>query len=474
MIVGVRSAVRRQGAVTRRLAVKPTGTTAALLAGLGLWTWLLAFPFFGPLLPLGFGASARVGAFAFAAGHAGGLLLWSWRTPWRRPHPAIYAALLALTAACFLTALPPAAVAASALLLGLLSAGAVIGWVRQTAGARQPGLALAGAGAGANVVLWGLGLTPAPGGTPRILALGLLAAALACLWLGQLSWQPAAPPRRAAATRGVLPPTTLVVFAVAAYVGGGIVYGLVTPLLGTMALARWVGVWPYILAFGVAAWRTPQERLDRLVTWVLATLGVGFVVLATGPGNAGLFALVWTLVMGGLGLADAYYWRRVIGMVRATGALAVAGSALAWNVVVVAGTAYLTSLPRFGAVAHLPLSAAAAAAVLFGLTPLLAAGRMEAATAAAAGPSGDRPADLTRTEVQVFELLLRGHTDTEIGTELHVSRNTVKFHVRNVLHKSGCANRKVLRARYAARATGTAPRSGGSQALPAQSRSPAP
>ena len=42
---------------------------------------------------------------------------------------------------------------------------------------------------------------------------------------------------------------------------------------------------------------------------------------------------------------------------------------------------------------------------------------------------------LTARERQVVALIARGLTNREIGTEIYVSENTVKFHVRNVMRK---------------------------------------
>jgi DNA-binding NarL/FixJ family response regulator len=42
---------------------------------------------------------------------------------------------------------------------------------------------------------------------------------------------------------------------------------------------------------------------------------------------------------------------------------------------------------------------------------------------------------LTARERQVVALIARGMTNREIGTEIYVSENTVKFHVRNVMRK---------------------------------------
>ena len=63
-----------------------------------------------------------------------------------------------------------------------------------------------------------------------------------------------------------------------------------------------------------------------------------------------------------------------------------------------------------------------------------------------AGNSGD----LTPREVEVLRLVAAGRTNREIGFELYISPKTVDTHVRNILRKTGCANRAEASA-YAAR-----------------------
>ncbi|MBO7674169.1 MAG: helix-turn-helix transcriptional regulator [Atopobiaceae bacterium] len=59
-----------------------------------------------------------------------------------------------------------------------------------------------------------------------------------------------------------------------------------------------------------------------------------------------------------------------------------------------------------------------------------------------------RAHDLSNRQQEVLRLMLDGLTNQQIGTKLVVSNNTVKFHVRNVLHKTGCSNRAELQQSY--------------------------
>lgn len=51
------------------------------------------------------------------------------------------------------------------------------------------------------------------------------------------------------------------------------------------------------------------------------------------------------------------------------------------------------------------------------------------------------PAPLTRREREVLRLVSMGLRNSEVARELHVSRRTAEFHVRNLLEKLGARNR---------------------------------
>lgn len=52
--------------------------------------------------------------------------------------------------------------------------------------------------------------------------------------------------------------------------------------------------------------------------------------------------------------------------------------------------------------------------------------------------------DLTPREIQVMELLVRRHTNTEIADEFSISLRTAETHVAAVLHKLGYKDRREL------------------------------
>lgn len=56
--------------------------------------------------------------------------------------------------------------------------------------------------------------------------------------------------------------------------------------------------------------------------------------------------------------------------------------------------------------------------------------------------------DLSARERDIFRMLAANSSNTEIADRLYISENTVKFHVRNVLQKTGCKNRLELQRKY--------------------------
>ncbi|MBP3893500.1 MAG: hypothetical protein J6D34_05585 [Atopobiaceae bacterium] len=55
--------------------------------------------------------------------------------------------------------------------------------------------------------------------------------------------------------------------------------------------------------------------------------------------------------------------------------------------------------------------------------------------------------DLSSRECEVLQLVLADRSNAEIAAELFVSEATVKYHVRNLLRKTGCKRRLEIRAK---------------------------
>jgi DNA-binding NarL/FixJ family response regulator len=52
--------------------------------------------------------------------------------------------------------------------------------------------------------------------------------------------------------------------------------------------------------------------------------------------------------------------------------------------------------------------------------------------------------ELSKVEWEMLKLLVEGQTNREISAHVHLSQNTIKFHVRQMLQKTGSTNRTDL------------------------------
>ncbi len=84
------------------------------------------------------------------------------------------------------------------------------------------------------------------------------------------------------------------------------------------------------------------------------------------------------------------------------------------------------------------LTEAASLAQRIGIPVLLARAR---ALGARLEPTPTPPDDLSLREVEILRLVAAGRSNREIGDELYISGHTVANHVRNILRKTGAANR---------------------------------
>jgi DNA-binding NarL/FixJ family response regulator len=55
---------------------------------------------------------------------------------------------------------------------------------------------------------------------------------------------------------------------------------------------------------------------------------------------------------------------------------------------------------------------------------------------------------MTRRELQVLQLMVKGETNAGIARDLVVTQGTVKFHVKNILRKLHASNRAEATSRY--------------------------
>lgn len=426
-----------------------------------LFGWLLALPMFGPLLFAAVGAAAPTAGLIFVFTHGAGLLLLHRLPshPWLACGAGVAAAALSL-ALPFVA--PPVAYGLMAV-LGPAAALLVLAWVDGwLEGADRLGaLAIAMAGANLVVALVSLPLGPAPG-----LWLSLTAMLLVGGAFGVGGAAPAAAPLPSpapvpAAVRPLLRSAVIAIaaFAVADYFVGGIWYNILAASVG--AVRPWqpcLEALAYAAAIVVFYWAVGRRQGGQLALYSLSALGLGLVVAASGPALAGMVFAFRAILLVGLAAGDLFFWNELGRLGRIVGGRRAMGLGLGASLLLIGLAnlgAGLVTAEQGGPGRPFPLVGAALIFLVIPVVFRFAVGDMAAGGAAAPGQAAPPmlphlQAELTQAERHVYALLVAGATDQEIAARLYISTHTVKFHVRNILHKAGVANRKELLSRLVA------------------------
>ncbi|HLN62479.1 MAG TPA: helix-turn-helix transcriptional regulator [Symbiobacteriaceae bacterium] len=425
----------------------------------GLFGWLLAFPMFGPLLFATAGRAAPTAGLTFLFAHGAGLLLLH-RLPtggafrqWLPRGAGVLVALLTLSFALG-PAAAPAVVYARLAVIGSAAAVPVLAWVDRWMACEDRLAALAVAMAGANVVvaLVSVRIGPAPW---LWLALMALLAAGSAWGLGAPLPGPAAPPTTPDRPAPPVRWAAVAAFALADFLVGGLWYNSIAtavPLLGSWQPT--VEALTYAAAIAILYRLVRGRHSGQLARFSLSALGMGLVVAAAGVGGAGTVPASRALLLFGLAAGDLFYWDQLGQLGTPAGGRRALGVGLGASLMLIGLANLGASLALPGEGGPGPLFLLCGAFVLFLVIPVVFrhAAETAAGTAAPAGVSnGPAPplpahmqAELTQAERQVYALLVTGATDQEIAARLMVTKHTVKFHVRNILHKADAANRKEL------------------------------
>ncbi len=416
--------------------------------------WPLILPFYGPLAGCWLQEQATWGTGAFTLGLALGYALAAW--PGRQWHlPPGWSAVLAiaLVVLCFPRPALPLTVAFM-LVSGILTASPTLAWTSYLAGMEKRVLPFAVGVLTANLLVYG-----AVWAGPGSLGSFLLAATAAAVFvsvafvLGRENAIPV-PVARGSSPWPLLWP--LLIFIVASGYVGGLLYGVIIPALEGWHGIGWLSVWPYMLAFALASF-IASRRYELLPAVTLSVYGLALLPLSlpVSANSMGLQLASLTGTMIGAAFSDAFIWLSLI-YLTSRGHPRVVATGLALNVFLIWAITTLSELVMLDSAMRLPLAALLGAALLFILIPLIVprlapspAGVHRKDPAARAGVLGsvvsmEFSAALTEAEGKVYQLLLLGNSNHKIASELFVTVNTVKYHVRNILRKVGCKNRQEL------------------------------
>ena len=414
--------------------------------------WTLVFPFYGPLAGPLLREQATWGSHAFVLGLAGGYVLWAWRGHSYSLYSGSSALAAVMLAAASLFSPWISMTIVLMALCGVATAGPTLAWTAVLAGTDKRILPFIVAVVGANLLCHVATVTADSPAFNYALAAALFIYVSFVLGreapgLAEESSQPWM----------FLWPLFLFIL-VSSYVGG-LLYGAIIPAVEGWAGLGWWSFWPYILAFVVAGFLA-SHRYELLPAVTLSIYGLALLPLVLLEPGEIVFPWLASFVsiMIGAAFADAFIWLALI-YLASRGHPRVIAWGLALNVLTIWCVSVLSDLAILRSPDRMPIASLLSAGLLFILIPLIItrlAPSQRPFFRTAAGPSSEsgtvleqvsRPdviATLTDAEKKVCALLLVGNTNREIAESLFVSINTVKYHVRNILRKSDCADRKEL------------------------------
>lgn len=425
-----------------------------------LFGWLLSFPLFGRLLPDTAGDSTLVLGLSFMISHAVGLLLLhlvpvraaaGGRTVWAAG--SVIAGFTVVYA--FLSRILIVDILLLAV-LGLASAYFILAWASLFTGHGRPFAVLAVAMAGANLVNAGINLPLSLPAKPFLILLAALAFCGVLLFQAEsLAGMPGkVQPQSLPETKKTV--TSLAAFIVAVYFIGGTWYHFFA--LELIAAPYWQATISALIYSGgivFLAFLARRGQPGNLATYSLSALGIGLLIALTDSGRSMVVLSYQAALNLGFAAADLFLWYALWALARHLKSRRVFGLGLGFSVMMIALSVILCNLGVPGKTPALHF--AAALTLLFFLVPVVFHNRFQLfnpqpddAGETTAGSAGmfTLPDRLTPMESRIYTLLLQGADDARIAERLYISKHTVKFHVRNILHKVEAKNRRELLSRH--------------------------
>jgi DNA-binding CsgD family transcriptional regulator len=425
-----------------------------------LFGWLLSFPLFGRLLSDTAGDSTLALGLSFIISHAVGLLLLhlapvrataEGRTAWAAGSViAGFTVVYALLSRILIVDILLLAA------LGLASAYFILAWASRFAGHDRPFAVLAAAMAGANLVYAGINMPLPLPVKPFLILLAALAYGGVLLFQAEsLAGMPEKVQRQGLpeATKAVKP---LAAFIVAVYFIGGIWYHFFA--LELTAAPHWQATINSLIYSGGIVFLACLARRGQpgnLATYSLSALGIGLLIALTDSGRSVVVLSYKAALNLGFAAADLFLWYALWMLARHFKSRRVFGLGLGFSVMMIALSVILCNLGVPGKTPALHYTAALT--LLFFLVPVVFNNPFQpfnpqpdnaAKTTAGAAGMFTPPDRLTPMESRIYTLLLQGADDAQIAERLYISRHTVKFHVRNILHKAEAKNRRELLSRH--------------------------
>ncbi|MDT8903535.1 response regulator transcription factor [Anaeroselena agilis] len=436
------------------------------------FSWLLAFPFEGQVL---YALAASVGvdprpmiSGAVAAQCAGLLLCGFFVKTTAAARKFIVFSIVVAFAVTVLFFLPPSGLWPPCLVLSsFLAGGSVAAWGFFFRASTPPDGRMrtaADALIGSNLLMTllnvaAVNISPYAGLTLCLLALA--GAWLCALHLPTAEAAPAVGSPGGYGRAGIAGPLVFLCFFIAVITfNSGLMYQVINPAFTHLDwLASWYWAIPYIAAIYVM--RNLPRTVNRNIFLYAAVSMMGFSFLAfiVLDRSVAAYLLIDTILLGACGIFDLFWWSILGEMLDLSADTAkVFGFGLAANVlgVLVGGMAGRTL--NWDGTHHSLLALSVVCVVLVMLPPLgrhlgkLLKTHVFLTVFAELPPDKQRQTlrkqmtlgDLTERESEIAALLVRGKTYKQVASELYVSENTVKTHVKNIYAKYNVQNRNQL------------------------------
>jgi DNA-binding CsgD family transcriptional regulator len=428
----------------------------AAAGGLGVLGWALTFPFYGPLAYKLLQEQAVWGSHAFALGLALGFLLAAWPGQRLLLSAGVSAmAAVVLAAAALFSPLPVLTVTLMAL-SGIATAAPTLAWTTYLADTEKRVFPFVAGTVAANLLGYTATLTADTSGWDYGLAI-LTAAIFISVSVALTRKNPTLDVHNPQPWPLLWP---LLVFIIASGYVGGLLYRAIIPALAGWQNIGWLGFWPYIFAFALAGFLA-SRRYEILPAVTLSVYGLALLPLALPGSETTIFPQLVSLIgtMVGSAFADAFIWLALIYLV-SRGHPRVVALGLGLNVLIIWAVGILSDFAVLSSPERMPIASLVGAAMLFILIPVIIPNLAPSPPLQTSeAVTGGCPAhislldhvtqpemieSLTEAEKKVCELLLAGKKNREVAEILFITINTVKYHVRNILHKSDCINRQEL------------------------------
>ncbi len=260
-----------------------------------------------------------------------------------------------------------------------------------------------------------------------------------------------------------VPLALLCLFIFVLTINSGLMYQVINPAFAHhTGLVSWYWAVPYVAALQLMRQFPEKSNRSYSLYIAVAMIGLAFIFFMTLDRSVSSYLLVNTLMMGACGVFDLFWWSILGGMLHLMENPArVMGTGLSANVLGVLLGGMLGSRITAGGGQLLDPSALALGIVMIALMILpllhqrlsLVLRDQAFLTSFSTLPPPEQtalpgkallPGNLTEREQQVVDLLSRGRTYKLIASELYLSENTVKTHVKNAYSKLGVKNKSEL------------------------------